>query len=239
MTKPAYRIAITTCDKYLPVLRPMAWLLQKYWNPLPDVVIGGYTPPDFELPANFTFHSIGKMEDFPVNRWSNGLIKFLTEIPDEVVVLLLEDMWPVRSVHSDAVRILYDYMNQFRYVARMDLTADRLYAHGMVSYGFVSYLDLIKSMPGSPYHLSTMPGLWRVEHLLAVLIPGESPWDVELQGTPRLSHNQDVIVLGTRQWPMRNTLAFRGGDVGKLLLDELHAGDVAEMRDLGLLEPWE
>ena len=99
--------------------------------------------------------------------------------------------------------------------------------------------DLIISMPGSPYHLSLMPGLWRKQHLLATLKPGWSPWDVEIVGTTELSHNRDVIVLGTRQWPLKNCLAFRGGDSGKLLLDDLAQADVEALRELGYLSHWE
>jgi hypothetical protein len=85
-----------------------------------------------------------------------------------------------------------------------------------------------------------MPGLWRKKHLLKVLIPNETPWQLELEGTPRLGNlKESLIVLGTNAWPVRNTLAFRGGDVNKLLLDEVDPVAVEEMSDLGLLKDWE
>ena len=140
---------------------------------------------------------------------------------------------------TEALNILYDYMHQFEYVAKMDLCGDRLYAMGAVPYGYVSRLDLMKSMPGSPYHLSLMPGFWRKKHLLNALVRNESPHQVEMVGTTRLSHMQDVIVLGTRQWPLRTTLALRGGDASRLLTDEIDPGDLTEIRRLGFLKPWE
>jgi hypothetical protein len=242
MTSKPVRVFVTTCDKYIEALRPMAYLINKYWKPRPEVVVGGFTPPGklgVELPPNFHFHSIGKQEDYPIGKWTDAVIEFVSEMPDEVFVLMLEDMWPVRGVDGRMVQMLADYMHQFRYVARIDLTGDRLYAHGMKDYGRVGWIDLIISMPGSPYHLSMMPGLWRKEHLLSTFRRGWSPWEVELQGTPVLAHNRDVIVLGTRQWPYRNILAFRGGDSGKLLLDGIDEADVNEMRKRGYLEPWE
>ncbi|RPJ40029.1 MAG: hypothetical protein EHM35_00030 [Planctomycetaceae bacterium] len=237
--KPKYRVLLTTCDRYLPALKPMAWLMDKYWQPAPDVLVAGFTPPDFDLPANWTFQSIGPQGDYPFGRWSDALIRLLHLVPDDVFLLMLEDMWPVRQVDADALNILYDYMLQFQYVAKMDVCADRLYAMGMTDYGRVGRLDLIQSMPGSPYHLSLMPGFWRKKHLLDVLIPNESPHQVEIIGTPRLSFKQDVIVLGTRSWPLRVTLALRGGDVSKLLLGEVDAEDQRAMRELGYFKPWE
>ena len=160
-------------------------------------------------------------------------------MPDDVFVLLLEDMWPVREVNSDAMTKLYDYMRQFEYVARVDLTTDRLYAHGMKDYGAVSYIDLIKSMPGSPYHMSLQPALWNRKHLLEVLIPDETAHQLELDGTPRLSHNQDVIVLGTRNWIYHHIHAIRFLKDQELLTDGINKADLKAMRELGLFAPWE
>jgi hypothetical protein len=236
MSKP-YRLAIITSDKYIRALRPFAALLERYWPDGPDVVVGGYTEPDFQLPPNWTFHSIGRFEDYPVQRWSDGLIKFLLEIPDGVVMLALEDMWPIRPVFAPVVDMAYDYMQQFHYVARFDLTSDRQFAGGASFYGKMGGVNLILSHPDSPYHLSTMPAFWRKEHLLRVLVPNETPWDVEISGTPRLSAlRNEVIVLGTDAHPYRNCLAFRGGDTNKLLLNEVDPLDVIALREAGMFE---
>ncbi len=217
----------------------MAWLLNKYWSPAPEVLVMGFTPPDFELPSNFMFHRVGKQEDYPFEKWCDALIETCEAIPDEVFILLLEDMWPIRKINTEAIRILYDYMVQFEYVARIDLSTDRLYAHGMKDYGTAAYLDLIVSMPGSPYHMSLQPGMWRKKHLLATMQRGWSAHVLETQGTPVLSYNRDVIVLGTKNWVYRHILAIRFLDHQKLLTDDLNADDVKAMRELGYFQAWE
>jgi hypothetical protein len=218
-------------------------LLEKYWLPEPpDVVVLGFTPPEFDLPDGFSFMTIGDMKDFPVNRWSDQLIIGLESIPDEVFIFMLEDMWITQPVYSSVVDMAYDYMQQFKYVARFDLTGDRWNAFDSMQrrpplYGKLGHVDIVWSNPDSQYHLSTMPALWRKEHLLKALVPGETPWQVELQGTPRLSAlRSEMIVIGTNAWPVRNTLAFRGGDTAALLLDEVDPTDVSEMRERGLFE---
>ena len=228
-----------TSDNYLPALGPFSYLFTKHWGREQPVVVAGFSPPGFALPPNFTFHSIGDQSDYPVNKWSNALYKFLNEVEDDHFVLMLEDYWLTRPVNVDAVNILYHYMRQFGYVIKMDLCADRLYAHGMKDYGTVSYLDLIVSMPGSPYHMSLYPGIWNKRHLLDTLVPDETPWEIELNGTTRLSHNRNCIVLGTRQQPMKITLGLRGGESGKLILDGMMEDDVTELRSLGMLKHWE
>lgn len=239
MVAKPYRIILLTSDKYDRAILPYGFLLKKYWPDHPDVLVGGFTPPSFELPERFTFHSIGGFEDYPIQRWSDALIKLLYELPDEVFILTLEDMWIIEPVKDQVVQMCYDYMEQFKYVARLDLTGDRLWANGgdVSLYGRLGNVDLVWSDPHSQYHLSTMPAFWRKEHLLRVLVPGETPWQVELQGTPRLAalHN-NMIVLGTNAWPLRNLLAFRGGDTNTLLLDDLDQGVRDEMSALGLFE---
>ena len=235
------RIVIATSDNYLPALRPMAYLLNKYYQPNPQVLVGGFTPPDFDLPANFTFHSIGKMEDYPVGKWSDGIIKLLHEIPDEVFLFLLEDAWPVRPINVDAVNILHRYMLQFKNVARIDLTSDRFYSGGSeIDWGYVSYLDLVKSARNA-YFSSMMPALWNREHHLRYFIPGETPWQIELSGSGRLQAMADIDVLGTRQMPYMCSLAFRGGDSNTLVGGipyKFNITDMEKMEELGLLKPW-
>lgn len=240
--KPPYRIVVTTCDKYLEALRAFSFLLNKYWMPVPpDVVVLGFKPPDFKLPDNFEFVSVGKFSDYPVDRWSDQLKVGLEMIPDEVFIFMLEDMWIIRQVYTDVVDMAYDYMIQFQYTARLDLTGDRWNAFDSQGrrpqfYGKLGPYDLVISSIYSQYHMSTMPAFWRKRHLQRVLIPGETPWQVELQGTPRLAAMEDVIVIGTNAWPIRNTLAFRGGNVGSLLLDEVHPDDVKMLKAHGLLK---
>lgn len=237
MNVPIY---VLTSDNYLEALRPFAFLLNKYWRPNPQVIVGGFTPPSFRLPSNFHFHSLGSFEDYPVDRWSNSLIRMLLELDHDVFVFMLEDYWITRPVKSGVIDIVSDYMSQFEYVARFDLTGDRLHSGYATDYGKAANVEIIKSDPESQYHCSLIAGMWRRAHMLKILVENESPWQVELEGTPRLRALKDhVIVLGTKDPPLAHTLALRGGDDHKLFLDELKKDDVAELRRLRLLDKWE
>jgi hypothetical protein len=76
--------------------------------------------------------------------------------------------------------------------------------------------------------------------MLKIVVENETPWQVELEGTPRLrALKQYVIVLGTTDPPVSHTLALRGGEDDKLHLDDIKKEDVSELRRLGLLRKWE
>lgn len=226
-----------TSDKYLKALRPFAHLFNRHWGAAQRVDVVGFMKPDFELPDNFHFYSLGDMADYPIGKWSNMLINYL-EIRNDLshFILMLEDYWVTRPVNVGAVRMLYDYALQFRYVLKVDLCADRLYAAGATDYGNCGYLDLVLSDPNSQYQMSLMTGIWNRELMLRFLMPNESPWDIELNGTPRVqAAGRDVVVVGTRQWPVRHTLAHRGGDSGKLLLNEVSEVDRTRLFELGYI----
>lgn len=232
-------VLVLTSDRYIEALRPFAFLLNRHWKPNPEVLVGGFTPPSFPLPGNFHFRSIGRFEDYPVGKWSNAAGKFIVEQPHEVFVLMLEDYWLTQDVDTEAVGMLADYMQQFDYVARMDLTGDRQYAGGARPYGACGRLSLVWSDPESQYHMSLMTALWRRRHLLRVMRADETPWQIELDGTGRLAAlREEALVLGTANWPVHHTLAFRGGEPGTLLLDELLEEDRQDLKTKGLLKPW-
>jgi hypothetical protein len=177
------------------------------------------------------------MKKYPWEKWSNALIDMMCDMSgDEVFCLMLEDYWITRRVDVQAIKLLHSYMLEDPDVLKMCLTGDRLYAAGMTDYGALDRLDLIKSDYESAYHMSMMAGLWRRSQLERVLIRNESPHDVEIKGTSRLSEAGDSIkVLGTRQWPLRHILGHRGGDPTVTIVQGLHEDDVSELRALGYI----
>jgi len=213
-----YRVFVTTAKQYYWALQPFAHLFCKYWSELQPVIVAGYEPFTYPLPANFKFYSIDK-ETYPVEQWSDGVIKFLKAMSDDVFVYMLEDMWLVRTVDVRTVSTLVEYMRQHPEVMRIDLTADRLYAGGSPGqhpeYAYHGSIDLIWSEPTSPYHLSLQAAIWRREYLLHYMKPGETPWDFEMWGTTRLSSTPEVVVLGTRQLPVRYTLTLKSDEPDK------------------------
>lgn len=238
MTVPIY---VTTSDRYLPALRPFAHQLHKYWQPPPPVIVGGFTPPDFELPDNFSFLTIGEPDQFPLEKWTNAVRKMIEALTHQLFILMLEDYWITGPVDVDAVLAAEELMRHDGQIIRFDLTLDRAKSgdHNIRHYGNLGALELIQSKPGSPYHMSLMTAMWQKQHLLKLLRPDWSPWDVELEGTTLLSAHPELKVLGTTSRLIPHTLALRGGDSGKLLLDELSSRDVDELRELELLQPWE
>ena len=237
-------VIIMVSDKYLPALRPFAWLAHEYWSRDKRFTVAGFTEPDFNMPSNFGFISIGKFEDYPVERWTDSLIKVLQDhVVNDLFILMLEDYWITRRVNHEALSLAATYMDRHPDIIKFDLCGDRLYALGAdLDWDTFGFLDIVKSSPKSPYHMSLMTGMWRRSLMLQLLQrqpkKGWSPWDVEIYGTAELAKLPHMTVVGTRQWPIKHTLAFRANDPTTLKLEEIKREDVAAMTRLGLLSPW-
>lgn len=219
---------------------------QRYYSDDSQVTLCGYSPLSLVLPSNFEFYSVGNFAEYPSSRWSDALIKILDTEADEIFTLLLGDYWLIRETDTRAIQMIYDYMQQFKYVIRFDLTTDRLFADGGGKYNFgyntydtLGYLDLIKSSPGSPYHMSLWGAMWRRDLLRQILVRGETPQQIELNGTYRLSqYGDEMLVLGTRQAPMRHANVVQRNEWNQDAMTGLPAlkpSDLEELKQLGYL----
>lgn len=232
------RVFVTTNDRHQWILPAFAHQFNRYWSSQQPVIVAGYSRPEFELPGNFAFHQIAP-ENYPVERWSDGVMEFLHSVDDELFVWMLEDMLLTRTVDVRAVSSLADYMGFHQEVIRIDLTTDRLYAGASPGqrpdYEYWGSLDLVWSEPHSPYHLSLQAAIWRREYLLNYMVEGETPWELEMGGTERLSCTPQVVVLGTRQFPVRYTLALKSEKPEEPSITGMRREDYEELVQLGFL----
>lgn len=232
------RVFVITCDKYAFALKGFAHQFGKYWSELQPVIVCGYTMPDFDAPDNFSFFSIAPQE-YPSNQWTNGLRKVLQTFDDSHLVIMLEDYWLCRGVNHQAVNTLYEFCRLNPQVLRMDLTDDRQYnghAHDHEPSPYYGYNDIIETPADSPYQSSLQAGIWNRKLLLEVLQDNESAWQFEIGGTgTNIRNRPDLLVLGTRQRPVRYANIFRGGDTSQLNLTYLLPQDIEELKAIGAI----
>jgi len=241
-------VFVPTCDKYLWALRPFAYLFNTFWSSMQPVVVAGFSPPQFSLPSNIEFISVDP-HSYPAAKWTDGLIKFLSRWNQDIFVFMLEDYWISRGVNHQAINSLADYMQMHPDVLRIDLTADRLHSGAAVDVDTWGYLDIIETLPGTPYQMSTQACLVNRKLFLQCLEPGTAPWEFEM-------HTQipdGMRILGTRNYPVRyvnaigmnldgkyryRTEHIREGLGGKTI-ERIPDDHVGEMLRRGILPPRE
>lgn len=218
------RVLVITNDNSLWCLSPFSYLFNKYWSPAQEVVVGGYNKPKFALPNNFTFHSLGST-NAPQDTWSNGLIKFLTEMNDDYSIILLEDYWISRPVDTNCIDVAFEYMKSNPSVLRFDLTGDVEHCNGdcrdALYFGFINHYDIVEKPPGKEYRMSFQAAIWNNKLLLSLLEKNRTPWLIEIN-TVVPDH---ILVLGTKQWPLRYVNAVWKGELDLEEINNLHPTD--------------
>lgn len=224
MNVPVY---VEVSDKYHWALRPFSYLFNIFWSELQPVVVIGYNRPDFELPNNFRFVSISN-ENYPAERWSDGLIEFLLMERESHFVLMLVDYWLCRTVDVRGVSSLADLCRGNPAILRMDLTSDRLYAGSMRDVGYWGSYDLVEAKQDEQYQFSLQASIWNRELMMSLLERGKSPWEVEIQTQVPAG----MRVLGTRQFPVRYANGILKGKLDRKQIDmiqEPHRTNVLNM----------
>ncbi len=208
------KIVVFTSDKHM-------WLLRGFFHQwekcggleLGDIEVAGFTVPSENLlPEYASFCSIGKFENYPISKWSNAVIKYLESIPNELVLILLEDYWMLRKINLEAVGLARKFMKVREDVMRFDLAADRCFNKSSVYVGNLGSLDLCEAK--ADYSLSFQASIYRREWLLKFMKPDESPWEAEIYGSHRLNRSL-LKVVGTYQWPMNYMIVVNKGKVDR------------------------
>lgn len=203
------KTVVLTSDHHNWLLRGFFHQWRKYAAGYPEIEVAGFTPPD-NLPQDVGFHSIGKFEDYPVNKWSDAVIKYLNTISDDLVLILLEDYWLIRPVNISAIWDARDFMLANKNVIRFDVAADRMFSREVWYSGYFGGIDLCECK--GQYSLSYQASIYRRELLLEVLRADETPWQSELNGSTRLN-SLPYRVIGSYQWPMNYMIIMNKGQV--------------------------
>jgi len=178
-----------------------------------DVEVAGFTKPE-GLPDDVAFYSLGKFTDYPVNKWSDGVIKYLESVQDELVLVMLEDYWLMRPILREVVAAAEMYMRSHSQMVRFDLAADRMFSKDARYAGSYGPFDMCVCK-GS-YSLSFQASIYRRDALLSLLRPGETPWQAELSGSARLNKTYlGDVVVGTYQWPINYMIAVNKGKLDR------------------------
>ena len=206
------RTVVFTSDTHNWLLKGFFHQWQKYGAcDFLDVEVAGFTKPE-GLPDDVAFYKIGEFKDYPVGKWSDAVSKYLQSIPDDLVMIMLEDYWLMRQVNRTALVAAYSFMVNHPSVIRFDVAADRMFSREAQYRGYYGPLDLCECK--GQYSLSTQASIFRRKELLEIMRPGETPWETELNGSARLNR-LPYRVVGTYQWPVNYFIAVNKGQLDR------------------------
>ena len=175
------KLYIPTCDRYNWLIKPFSFTFNKFWDNHIQVVYLGYTKPDFDLPENFKFISLG--EDDSLDNWSIDLKKYFDTIDDEWLMMTVDDSFSVRDTNTELYNQTLNYLlNSDKKIGRFGLERD-LVTRPNKYWDTHDGVDLVEAEPSADNRISMRWSIWRREYLVKHFVNGRTPWTFESDGT--------------------------------------------------------
>jgi hypothetical protein len=166
-------LLVVSCDSYRDLWGPFFTLLFRYWDDCPYPIFLGSNLESYP-DRRVVSLAIGEDRD-----WSSNLLKMLSSIPMDGILLLQEDFLLDRPIQTTRVERLIDYAG-----ARKAACLRLMPIPGPDS-PCPDNPELGEIRAGAEYRVSLQAAWWRKEHLRQVVCAGESPWQFERLGSRR------------------------------------------------------
>jgi hypothetical protein len=185
--KPRCAVLVASCDSYKDLWDPFFRLMQIYWRDIPYPVYLNTETESFQSSQYGLDVRVLNLE--PKHKvkkvaWGGRMMSVLERIPEEYVLLMVEDFFIRDHVRTDLIEKIIDLMEADPTIASFQLS------------GTGSHVDLPVLERGKlpfSYHLIPKDGwrthfrptVWRKSILLKWLRPFESIWGFEAHGSKR------------------------------------------------------
>lgn len=191
-------IFIATSDSFLPLLRPFCYLFNQFWSEQQNVTFLGYKKPDFDLPDNFNFISMGDQRG--IGYWSDDLRPILENDKNDYFIYTAEDQFLTRNLNTESLRRLLN-------IARDKNPAKISLASAVATQAHENYSDekepqIITSSQNADYRLSLTWSMWRKDYFLKYLHPNFSQWDFELKNMKASKGDGELIIACKKDFPL-------------------------------------
>ena len=208
------------------LIKGFAYLFNKYWGEDQAVVVLGFTAPSFELPSNFTFHS---MEPVETRAWTDNMREYFASITDDHFVFMFDDYWLTEKIDLDEVAEMETLVIEG--AVKADLSNNTNHFSHTTRGEYV-----VADIP-THYRTSTQPAVWSREWLIGILKPRLNPWEFELQGPSKELNSGDLIGKPRHIFDFANV--YYKGAPAEYMIDRLSAADKNALIELNAFDKFE
>lgn len=159
------KIVVLSCDKNEDLWYPFYHCIEKYWKGHPEII---YLT---ESRKNTYYKTIRKK--YPLELWSKRIRESLEEIDDDLILVMVDDIFIRRNVEVDRIEYLCKNFRGACINFEKSFDSNDIYTD----------IEGVKMRrKGSPYEVSIMCGLWNKSALEKVLSEDCDPWEIEKRG---------------------------------------------------------
>ena len=185
-------VLIVSCDRYKDMWPLCTSMIRRFWPDCPHSI---YLMSN--KPAQIAgFHNLAIGPDFG---WSANLRVALERLPQDYVLLFLEDLILERAVDTAKVGVLFDWFRQAKG------NCLRMNPNPPADLPLNDSVGVAVS--GGMYRTSTVMTLWRRSILLDLLDPKETAWEFEICGSERSDCYDGFYAAHVATFSVINTVA--------------------------------
>lgn len=200
-------VLVVSCDNYSDLWQPFFTLFKRFW---PDCPYKIYLLSNFKEYNEEGVTPILVGEDFS---WSDNLIKALTLIDEEYVLMFIDDLFLIHQIQSNQLKEV------FNWIATEKPNYVRLNPLPKPDLPYNDYVGLIS--PGTLYRTATVMTVWNKKLLSNLLRPGENAWEFEVHGTVRSDDYEGFYSVWQVMMPVVNGVIK--GKWQRSVIKRLHA----------------
>ena len=173
MTAPLASLLVVSCDAYADLWPPFFSLLERNWPDCP------FQRLLLTNSAIYKRSDVRVLQTGPDEGWATNLSKALPQVETPYVLMMLEDFLLNRRVVSPLLIRLLEELHELQGAYL------RLRPFPPADFPLARFPLLGEIEPGAPYRAALQAAFWKVESLRELLIPGETPWEMEHLGSRR------------------------------------------------------
>ena len=200
------KLYIYTCDKNLFLLNTTITMINKYYIPNPQIIILGFKKPNI-IYDNVEFHKLADKQD--INKWSNYLYNYFSNINDEYIITLFEDMFPINYVNVNGINIILDYMKNNKNCGYCTLCHQPSFGRDKTEEIIINNKNifLFKRPKKCNSKICLQVNLWNKKYFLKYLSYSKNPWAFEIE-LSKIAKNDGYFTLSTSNYNIDTMCVF-------------------------------
>jgi len=212
---------ISTNNKHAKALEIYVHLYNKFMDGN-ELRILGYDEPNFKLPENCKFISMGVQGT--VTEWSTDLNNYFSQCEDEYFIYSTEDVFLYKQPNIEYLNYLVEFVKTNSWIGRLNLVnigeenGDTMLNSRHFTSNFLKHLDgnfgrvNLYQLSNSSYTLTCQPSIWNKDFFLKYMDDGLDPWSWEGSKKAKNDPFYKVIMLdGVYPWFKKEGYAANKG----------------------------
>lgn len=197
-------IVFCTCDKYYDLWNDFFRLLKKYWPEFHGTIILNSESKEITMPGLSISKPLNCSSDLS---WEDRLALSLKKVKTEFVLIMLDDFFLKRKVHTEEFEKSLEIMKKTPAVVSITYLREP----GVTQKRYKNNYYIRRRI--APYKMTAHITLYRKDYLLNILRKNESAWEFETNGTVR-----SWFLKGVFLGPINNFNPVFSYDFGSLVI---------------------